>query len=172
MTTDPLTLYKLMILYMLKQARFPMSYNQISAFLIGKGYTDAFTVQQALNDLQEAHLAQQEVIRHRSSYEITREGEEALVYFGQDISEGIITDIEEFLKENKVKLRSEVGCTADYVPNGTDFLVTCEIRDGKNILIRLELSAPTKDQAEIMCDNWESASQKIYASAMGELLKD
>ena len=172
MTPDPLTLYKLMILYMLKQAKFPLTYSQISEFMIGKEYTDPFTVQRALNDLLEAHLARQEMSRHRSSYEITREGEEALVYFARDISEGIINDMDNYLRENRIRLKSEAGCVSDYHKSSLspDYIVTCEIREGRDVLIRLELTAPTQKQAETMCDNWPDASQGIYAYAMKELL--
>lgn len=173
MTLDPLTLYKLMILHMLKQAKLPLTFSQLSEFLVGREYTDAFTLQQALSDLMESHLVRAEVNQHRSSYELTREGEEALVYFGKDISEGIISDIDTYLQDNKVRFRNEVGCYADYVKSdNNNYLVTCEIREGRNVLIRLELSAPTRKQAQIMCDNWQQASQNIYAYAMKTLLSD
>ena len=37
--SEPLTLYKLMILYMLKQVKFPLSNAQISEFFLDKEYT-------------------------------------------------------------------------------------------------------------------------------------
>lgn len=39
MLSEPLTLYKLMILYMLRQAKFPLSGSQISEFFLDKEYT-------------------------------------------------------------------------------------------------------------------------------------
>ena len=44
MTPDPLTLYKLMVLYMLRQAKFPRSYSHISELMLGHEYTDHFTL--------------------------------------------------------------------------------------------------------------------------------
>ena len=73
MLSEPLTLYKLMILYMLRQAKFPLSGSQISEFFLDKEYTTYFTLQQALNELLEAHLVKQEVIRISSRYEISRD---------------------------------------------------------------------------------------------------
>ena len=43
--TETLTLYKLMILYMLNEIDFPLTTSQISEFLLGKGYTTYFKLQ-------------------------------------------------------------------------------------------------------------------------------
>ena len=173
MLAEPLTLYKLMILYMLKQSKFPLTNSQVSEFFLGKEYTTYFTLQQAINELLEAHLIKQEVIRNTSRYEITREGEETIFFFGKSISDAIITDMDEFLKENKIRLRNEVGSTADYYKTtNQDYMVRCEVKEGKHTLIKLELAVPTEEQAEIMCENWQKANQQIYSIAMSELLKD
>ena len=71
MTSDPITLYKLMTLYMLKKVNFPLSNAQMSEFFLDKGYTNYFTFQQVLNELLDAHLIQVETVRNTSRYEIT-----------------------------------------------------------------------------------------------------
>lgn len=172
MLSEPLTLYKLMILHMLKQVKFPLSNSQISEFFLEKEYTNYMTLQQALSELLEAHLIKQETIRHSSRYEITREGEETLFFFGNNISDGIIQDIDEFLKTNKIRLRNEIGVVADYYKTtNADYMVQCQVREGKSILIQLDISVPSEDQAEIICDNWQKSNQLIYSYIMQELLK-
>lgn len=54
MLTEPMTLYKLMNLYMLKQVNFPLSNAQLTSFFTEHEYTTYFTLQQALNELEEA----------------------------------------------------------------------------------------------------------------------
>ena len=83
MLSEPLTLYKLMTLYMLKQVKFPLSGSQLSEFFLDKEYTTYFTLQQVLNELKEAHLITAQTVRNSSLYEITREGEETLSFFGK-----------------------------------------------------------------------------------------
>ena len=39
-------LYKLMVLYMLNKVDFPLTNSQISEFILDKGYTNYFTLQQ------------------------------------------------------------------------------------------------------------------------------
>ena len=98
MLSEPLTLYKLMILYMLKQVKFPLSNSQISEFFLDNEYTTYFTLQQALSELLESTLIRVETTRNSTRYEITREGEDTLTFFGKKISEAIVEDMDRFLQ--------------------------------------------------------------------------
>ncbi|RHP36305.1 DUF4364 family protein [Lachnotalea sp. AF33-28] len=173
MLSEPLTLYKLMILYMLKQVKFPLSNSQISEFFLDNEYTTYFTLQQALSELLESTLIRVETTRNSTRYEITREGEDTLTFFGKKISEAIVEDMDRFLQENKIRLRNEVGVVADYYKNTSqDFTVHCEIREGKKSLFELNLSVPTQEQAEAMCSRWHDSTQAIYSYVMQELMKE
>ena len=73
MLAEPMTLYKLMNLYMLKQVNFPLTNAQLSSFFLDRDYTSYFTLQQALNDLLDAGLIRQETVHNSTRYEITPE---------------------------------------------------------------------------------------------------
>lgn len=171
MLSEPLTLYKLMNLYMLKQVNFPLTNNQLSNFFLDHEYTTYFTLQQALNELLDAGLIRKESIHNSSRYEITKEGEDTLSFFGKKISPAIISDIDEYLKENRFRLRNEVGVISDYYKSTSqDYIVHCEVREGKTPLIELNLSVPDKEQAETMCSQWKERSQDIYSYVMKKLM--
>ena len=173
MFSEPLTLYKLMILYLLKQVKFPLTNAQISDFFLGHEYTTYFTLQQAFNELLEAHLIKVETVSHSSRYEITREGEDTLSFFGNKISDAIVDDMNQYLKENKVRLRDEVGIVADYYKMGSqEYTVHCEVREAKQVLFELNVTVPMEKQAEDMCARWKTCNQAIYAFVMKELLRD
>lgn len=173
MITDPQVLYKLMILYLLRQANLPISNEQISEFFLSKEYTNYMTLQQAISELLDAHLIKEGSVRGVLRYEITREGEESLGFFGSDISSAIKDDIHAYLKENRIRLRNEMGITADYRKlSSSDYEVECEIREGKMLLAKLILSVPTEEQARIICNRWQSASQEVYSSIMHTLLQE
>ena len=65
---QPLTLYKLIVLYMLDKATFPLSNSQISEFILDREYTSYFHLQQALSELVDAKLAKIEVVRNTSTW--------------------------------------------------------------------------------------------------------
>ena len=172
MLTEPMTLYKLMSLYMLKQVNFPLTNAQLTGFFTEHDYTTYFTLQQALNELEEAGLVHKEPSHSSTRYELTREGEETLKFFGKNISPAIVEDMNQYIKENKFRLRDEVGTSADYYKStDQDYVAHCEVREGKSILIGLDVSVPDKEQAEIMCGHWRDRSQEIYAHVMKSLLE-
>lgn len=160
-----------MVLYMLKKVNFPLSNAQMSDFFLNKEYTNYFTFQQVLNELLESNLIRVETIRNTSRYEMTKEGEEVLYYFGNKISEAIVEDMNQFLKDNKFKLRNETGIVSDYYKSTDhDYVVHCEVREGKSVLLEVNVTVPGEEQASVMCDNWKNHSQEIYAYIMKNLM--
>ena len=173
MLAEPMTLYKLMNLYMLHQVNFPLTNAQLSNFFLDREYTTYFTLQQALNELLDAGLVKTETMRHSSRYEITKEGEETLEFFGKNISPAIVSDMDEYLKQNRFRMRNEVGLISDfYKSTNQDYIVHCEVREGKAVLVNLDISVPDKEQAEIMCNHWKDRSQEIYAYVMKSLMSE
>ena len=51
------------------------------------------------------------------------------------------------------------------------YIVHCEVREGKAVLINLDVSVPDKEQAEIMCGHWKERSQEIYSYVIKTLMK-
>lgn len=173
MLAEPMTLYKLMNLYMLHQVNFPLTNAQLSNFFLDREYTTYFTLQQALNELLDAGLVKKETMRNSSRYEITKEGEETLEFFGKNISRAIVSDMDEYLKQNRFRMRNEVGLISDfYKSTNQDYIVHCEVREGKAVLVNLDISVPDKEQAEIMCNHWKDRSQEIYAYVMKSLMSE
>ena len=168
-----MTHYKLMNLYMLHQVNFPLTNAQLSNFFLDREYTTYFTLQQALNELLDAGLVKKETMRNSSRYEITKEGEETLEFFGKNISPAIVSDMDEYLKQNRFRMRNEVGLISDfYKSTNQDYIVHCEVREGKAVLVNLDISVPDKEQAEIMCNHWKDRSQEIYAYVMKSLMSE
>ena len=137
---------------MLHQVNFPLTNAQLSNFFLDREYTTYFTLQQALNELLDAGLVKKETMRNSSRYEITKEGEETLEFF---------------------RMRNEVGLISDfYKSTNQDYIVHCEVREGKAVLVNLDISVPDKEQAEIMCNHWKDRSQEIYAYVMKSLMSE
>lgn len=171
MVSEPMTLYKLMCLYMLKQVNFPLTNTQLSNFFLDKEYTSYFTLQQVLSELLEAGLIRTEASHNNTLYEITKDGCDTLFFFGNQISPAVVEDMTTYLKENRVTLRNEVEVLADYYKStNQDYRVSCEVREGKTKLIHLEVSVPDEAQAESMCGKWGEKSQEIYAFVMKSLM--
>ncbi len=171
MALESVTLYKLIILYMLNKVKFPLTNAQLSRFFLDNDYTDYFTLQKVLSELTESHLISIETIRNTSYYHITSDGGETLGFFVNRIPGAIMDDMDSFLMKNKYELRNEVGTIADYYKStNQDYIVHCQVKEGKSTLIELNISVPTKEDASAMCSKWKDSSQEIYAFVMKSLM--
>lgn len=170
--SEPHTLYKLIILYMLKKIDFSLTNSQISSFILEQGYTTYFTLQSVLSELIESGLIHQETIQNSSFYTITPEGEETIGFFENKISQSIRDDIDHYLKENKMQLRNEVSVIADYYRNTAgEIAVRCQVKEKHSDLIDLTVTVPDEVQAKAICSQWQKKCQTIYEYIMKELLQ-
>lgn len=168
---EPHTLYKLIILYMLKKVNFPLTNAQISNFILDQGYTTYFTLQEIIHELLDSGLIRGETIRNTSRYNITDAGAETLDYFGSKISRPIQEDIDSYLEENRFQLRNEVSVIADYYKTTEgEYTAECKVREKNADLVSLSLTVPLKEQAASICDHWKDKCQEIYSFLVKELL--
>lgn len=171
--SDTFTLYKLIILYMLHKVDFPLTTSQISEFILEKGYTDYFKLQQSLSELQDAALIREEVTHNRTLFHLTEEGRQALQFFQRKISPAIIEDIDTFLKEKAYELKDEVSVKANYYRNTRgEYQVHCVVMEDTEPLIDLKLTVPTETEAETIAANWYRQNQTVYASILEHLLQN
>ena len=73
---EPLTLYKLIVLYMLNRVDFPLTKAQIGDFMLERDYTTFLTLQQAIGELTDAGLITAQSIRNRTHLLITADGKQ------------------------------------------------------------------------------------------------
>lgn len=164
------TLYKLIILYMLQKVNFPLTNAQISDYILDRGYTNYFHLQQAISEMLDTHLVEVETIRNTSYYQMTEEGRHTLEFFVKEISSEIRDDIDQYLKDNSYEMRNEVSTIADYYKNTRqEYEVRCQVREQNSSLIDLTLTVPSEKAAKTICNNWKTKSQAVYSFLMKTL---
>ena len=139
------TLYKLIVLYMLDKVDFPLTTSQISEFILDKGYTSYFRLQETLSELTDSDLLRVETTHNRTLYHLTENGAETIHFFSNKISPAIRQEIDDFLKEKQYDLKEEVAIKSDYYLNTNhEFEVRCQIMENGYNLIDLRLPVPTE----------------------------
>ena len=170
MTQDPLTLYKLIILYMLNRVNFPLSKAQISNFILGQEYTSFLTLQQVLSDLTDENFISTKTMGNRTLLSITEDGKNTLSYFGNRINSEIKEEIEHYLKNNQLELRNEVSIQSNYYKSTSgDFEAHLIGKDKETILVDITLSVPAEEIAISICKNWNEKNQQIYQYLIEQL---
>lgn len=170
MLQDPLTLYKLIVLYMLNRVTFPLTNAQISNFILEREYTNFMTLQQAISELTDAGMVTPKTIRNRTHLEITKEGIQTLNYFENRIGDSIRQDIDSYFRENELTLRNEVSVQGNYYKSTSGEYEAHLVAKEKGIsLVDITLSVPTKEVASAICDNWQTKNESIYQYLIQEL---
>ena len=165
------TLYKLIVLYMLDKVDFPLTTSQISEFILDKGYTSYFRLQETLSELTDSGLLKVETTHNRTLYHLTENGAETIHFFSNKISPAIRQEIDDFLKEKQYDLKEEVSVKSDYYLNTNhEFEVRCQIMENGYNLVDLTLTVPTEKEAEAIAAKWSLKSQEIYTSILTDLL--
>lgn len=160
---ESLTLYKLIVLYMLDKVTFPLTQSQISEFILDKGYTNYLTLQQVIAELTETNLITAHTTLNRTQLTITQEGKDSLKYFEGRISDVIKTEIKDYFKEKSLELRNEVSVVSNYYKTvNQEYEAVLNAKDGDTTLVEIKLSVPTSQLASSVCDNWNKKNQEVY----------
>lgn len=167
----PFTVYKLIVLYMLRNSSTPVTNSEISEFILDREYTNYFHLQQALSELEETELIEKRIISNTSYYYLTDDGKNTLTYFENDISQDIRREVLQYLAEHGNSARSQVKATADYyINNQEEYVVHCQLLQKGTSVIDLSLVAPSLNAAKAMCKQWPNKYEEIYAKIMEGLL--
>jgi len=167
---EPQTLYKLMILYMLNKVNFPLTKSQISDYMLDRGYTNFYTLQQVFAELTEAGLITLQTLHNRTSLFLTKEGKETLHFFENRISEIIRTDMNQYFRDNKMKLRNELSITGEYYKSTTgEYEAHLQAKEKGISLVQITLSVPEEETASAICDHWQNKNQDIYRFLIEQL---
>lgn len=156
---------------MLDKVDFPLTTSQISEFILDKGYTTYFRLQETLSELTDSELLKIETTHNRTLYRLIETGADTIHFFSNKISPEIRTEIDDFLKEKQYDLKEEVAVKSDYyLKTDHQFEVQCQIVENGSSLIDMRITVPTEKEAKAIVNNWNLKNQEIYASLLSQLL--
>ena len=169
---------KLIILYLINRMELSMSRGQITDFVLSKEFMDYFTLEQTLSVLLEQGLleATQENAQdiNMTRYAVTDQGLTSLEYFINHISRTVRGMINQYIEENRGKIKRDYESTANYFPNveNDDFQVKCGVYEDKRALLEITLSVDTREQAKLVVSNWRAKTSKLYQWVLEGLMAE
>ena len=173
MASQYLTLYKMIVLYMLNRSDVTLSKSQIYDFILENEYTTFLTLQEVFGEMRDQKLVVEKTSRNRTYLELTDEGREALRFFITEINPAIIQQVDDFLKKNRIRLRNESSILADYLKRTSgEYEAHLMAKENGEAIIDLKLAVPTEEMAAFVCDRWQKESQTIYQYLVDRLLTD
>ncbi len=165
-------MYRIMILYMLNRVEYPLTNIQIVDFAANKNIADYFSIQLAISGLVSSGMISAEHTHNDTRYHILEDGRRTLSLLDDNITDGLKATIDEYFRENDFELKKQTSVYADYMrATGGGYLVRCQVKNIEKSVIDLNLTVPTKEQAEAICANWMDAHTDVYAAIMDNLIK-
>ncbi len=148
---------------MLDRVDFPLTKAQIGDFILEKEYTNFMTLQSVIGELIDAKFVTAQSYRNRTHLKLTKDGQDTIHFFENEINKEIKEEIDTFFKANSIKLRNEVSIIADYYKstNG-EWEAHLVAKDRGISLIDMTISVPIEETAISICDNWNKKNQEIY----------
>ncbi|MBQ6589519.1 MAG: DUF4364 family protein [Butyrivibrio sp.] len=173
MSSQYLTLYKMIVLYMLRRCEVPLSKSQIYDFILEKEYTTFLTLQEVFSELASSELVIEKTVANRTFLEITKEGDETLKFFGNRINPSIRQQIDEYFRDNSMKLRNETAIQGDYRKTAeNEYTVRLVAKENGQNLVDISLPVPTEEIAQSICDKWQEKNADIYQYLITSLMME
>ena len=170
MNQDVLIFYKLIVLYMLNRAAFPITKAQVADFILEKEYMDFLTLQQVFSELTDSEMITAKAVRNRTHLAITEQGRETLYFFQSRISSTTKEKINSFFRENELQMRNEVSILSDYYKSKSGEYEAHLSATERNVrLIDITISVPDEETASSICDNWQKKNQAVYQRLIEDL---
>ena len=163
---------KLVILYILGKMGISLTNSDIYQFVVERNIMDYINLQQCLTELTNAEYIKPISDEGTTHYKITDDGSNALNFFQNRISDWLLSAANEYILNNRKKIKREYDAFANYFPEiDGEYLVKCELCgiDGKRVM-SIDIIVHTKEQALCICENWKNNSNSIRNTILSAII--
>ncbi|AGY75586.1 DUF4364 family protein [Clostridium autoethanogenum] len=164
---------KLLLLYIFKKIKFPISNNQITEVILENDFINYFTLQQYLNELLSSNFIKQIDSQSNHKFIITKKGIKVLSLFGNRISKDKIDILDNYIDQHFNGIKSKISVNANYTTkHKNSFMVNLKISESNSTLMNLKLNVDSKKTAQKLCEKWEKNFSEIYYKIVELLMED
>ena len=163
---------KLLLLYLLEKMNLPMSTSQISEFVLEEGMLSFFELQQCLHEMTESKYLDMTKENNTTRYNVTDNGMSLLELFEKRVPMNVRNKIIKYVNENRANIKRAFETTANYFKDNqtSEYVVKCGIYEDDFMLMEVNLSVVSREQARDICDNWKNNISQIYGKMLGNLM--
>ncbi|WP_195989426.1 DUF4364 family protein [Clostridium sp. D53t1_180928_C8] len=164
---------KLLVLYVIKSLRQPISKTQLTEIILENNFINYFTLQQYISELDTAEFVEYIEKNNKILITITSKGENVLSIFNDRISPIKRDIIDNYISKTIDNIKKELTIHSDYtIEKNNSFVVDLKALEDETLLIDLKISVPTKKQATSLCARWKENPSDIYTKIVQVLFSD
>gem|GEM_PF-300780 len=163
---------KIMLLFLIDKMDLPMSNGQITQFALSENYLNYYKVQLYLSEMVEIGYLDASHSNNTTRYTITEDGLIALEAFLYYIPTGVRSRIQKYVVDNRkiVKQDFEVVANHFYDFEKKEYTVKCGVYEDDTMMMEMDLSVVSKDQAVTICNNWKRNVDSLYGQILHIML--
>ena len=172
-TSAELAENKLLVLYVIKSLRQPISKTQLTEIILENNFINYFTLQQYISELEIAEFVEYIEKNNKKLITITTKGENVLSIFNDRISPIKRDRLDNYISKAIDNIKKELTIHSDYtIEKYNSFIVNLKALEDETLLIDLKISVPTKKQATSLCNRWKENPSDIYTKIVQVLFSD
>lgn len=167
---------KLIILYLLDKIDIPLSYNDISSFVLEEDYMNYITLQTCLHEMLETGYLEKDTDKNVARYYITGAGSDVLNQFEDKISQVVVKNVCKYIEENAGRIKKDFEIVANFFienfsENPNKYTVKCGAYEDDTTIMEIKLTCDSREQAKKICKNWKENVSQIYGNIITEITK-
>lgn len=163
---------KLLMLYLLEQMDAPVPVRIISDVITDQELANYFEAMDAISELKESGNLEVLSPEGQDALVITDTGREAVTFVEEDLPLSVRTraleSVERFLRLDRHARENAVEIT----PSGDGYNVSFSLTTGDTRLMELNMYVVSRDQAEVLKNNYLEDPTHLYASILTALMLD
>ena len=161
--------HKIIILYLVDKMDIPILYDQIAQFASIGNYMNHYLVRKYLTEMVEVdYLEMSRDNNNAERYSITEEGLSAIDIFANIISAQTKNSISKYVIENRRSVKKDFEVMAQYFAqdDSNEYTVKLGVYDDDIMLMEINMSVVSREQALFVCNNWKANYAKLYGQSM------
>ena len=163
---------KLLLLYLLEQVDTPVPVRILSDVITDRELANYFEAMGAISDLLESGNLEKVSLDGQDALTVTEQGRGAVSYVEEDLPVSVRTraleTVHHFLRLDRHAKENDVVITE----SGDGFIVSFSLNTGDTKLMELNMYVVSRDQAELLKNNYLEDPTHLYSSILTALMLD
>lgn len=170
---NKLALFKLKLMYILSVIDLPLTNTEITKLILERNYMDYFTLQQILSELCNSHFVELSSKNGNEYYYLADAGKATLEMFNDKLPNSFRAEVNNIYTKLKKSLKKQREVLGHYYERSkNEFIVYLQVMENDTVIFSMSINVPTKQQAELICNKWNSNPDEIYGSIIELLVSD
>ncbi len=164
---------RLIILYILQNAKRPLTINQIVTFCEEFDDITYIDICSYIDSLKKSNYIYEIYEDENVLYSPTETGINTLNELLELIPGVDLYNIKKIINKNDVEVKTEYSINTNIIPIKSDeYKVSCYIKDGNDEMINITMYAGTKEQAKNISVHWSENAEEIYTKLLKLMTSD